>query len=79
MLADADCGMVAVSMKQMCKRVENDDSQLIKYDIMTPTATMIWKQPVMRPRTSFGQHSDTNAGATAEMAPIPTPATTRPA
>lgn len=51
----------------------------MKYESMTPTATMIWKSPVIRPRTSLGEHSDTNAGATAEMAPMPRPATTRPA
>lgn len=54
-------------------------SRLIKYDSMTPTATMIWNRPVIRPRTSFGEHSETKAGATAEIAPIPTPAMTLPA
>ena len=52
---------------------------MIKYESMTPIATMIWNMPVMRPRTSLGQHSDTNAGATAEIAPMPSPAITRPA
>ena len=58
---------------------EQGHSRLIQYDSMTPTATMIWNKPVIRPRTSLGEHSETYAGATAEMAPIPTPATTRPA
>lgn len=41
--------------------------------------TMIWNKPVIRPRTSFGEHSETYAGDTAEMAPIPMPDMTRPA
>jgi hypothetical protein len=31
--------------------------QFIKYEIMTPMATMIWNIPVMRPRTCVGEHS----------------------
>lgn len=42
-------------------------------------ATMIWNMPVILPRTFFGQHSETYAGATAEMPPMPRPETTRPA
>jgi hypothetical protein len=37
----------------------------MKYEIITPTATVIWNRPVILPRTSFGEHSETNAGATA--------------
>ena len=40
---------------------------------------MSWKRPVIRPRTSFGEHSATYAGATAEIAPMPTPEMIRPA
>ena len=41
-------------------------------------ATMIWNNPVILPRTSLGEHSDTYAGETAEIAPIPKPDMTRP-
>lgn len=37
----------------------SSDLQLMKYEIITPTATMIWKRPVIRPRTSLGLHSET--------------------
>ena len=50
----------------------------MKYDNMTPVAIVTWKRPVVRPRTCFGEHSDTKAGATAEIAPIPIPEMTRP-
>ena len=33
--------------------------QFIKYESMTPMATMIWNIPVMRPRTCVGEHSHT--------------------
>ena len=59
--------------------VRVNDSQFTKYEIITPVATMIWKRPVILPRTSLGAHSDTKAGETAEMPPIPNPEMTRPA
>jgi len=41
--------------------------------------TMTWKVPVILPRTSLGEHSDTYAGATADIPPMPNPEITRPA
>ena len=40
---------------------------------------MTWKVPVILPRTSLGEHSDTYAGATADIPPMPNPDITRPA
>ena len=77
--ADAHCGTIGPVSIEKPVLSSAWYSRLMKYEIMTPMATMIWNRPVIRPRTSFGEHSDTYAGATAEIAPTPTPATTRPA
>ena len=66
------------SHSQSQKRHKDDDPRLIQYESMTPIATMIWAIPVILPRTSFGAHSETKVGATAEIPPIPSPAMTRP-
>ena len=41
--------------------------------------TKTWARPVILPRTSFGEHSETKAGATAEMPLMPKPEMVRPA